>query len=149
MKRVIFNSTTIMHDGTVMIQLRKQMSDDGVLWEDLDYHRITLPPAGDLDAAIPLNDAHLKSMGFKDGINVLDVARCKAHIAVAVSDETPVSDSVAQARIATEKARQAEIEACRKVVEDANAMLAVSAAALAQETTAHAETKAAIANAAA
>ncbi len=130
MKRVIFNSTTIMHDGTVMIQLRKQMSDDGKEWENLDFHRITLPPGGDLDAALPSNDAHLKSMGFKDGLDALDVERCKAHIALAVSDSVPVSDSVAQARIETEKARRAEIDACRAAVGEANKIIEAQAEAL-------------------
>lgn len=133
MKRVIFNSTTIMQDGTVMIQLRKQFSDDGIAWENLDYHRITVAPAGDLDAAIPANDAALKSMGFKDGLDPADIARCKAHIALAVSTEIPLSDSASLARIETESKRQAEIEACRVAVSNANALTAEKEALLKAE----------------
>jgi hypothetical protein len=142
MKRVIFNSTTVMQDGTVMIQLRKQFSDDGITWENLDYHRITVAPAGDLDSVIPANNAALKSMGFKDGLDPADIARCKAHIALAVSTEIPLSDSAAVARVETESQRQAEIEACRKAVDDANALVAEKELLLQAEIAAHADTKA-------
>lgn len=122
MKRVIYQSVTIMQDGTVMLQFRKQVGDaDG--WEDQDYHRVTLPPAGDLDAAVVANNAHLKSMGFKDGLDPVEIERAKTHILLAASDTPALSDAMAQARIDKESERLAEIEQCRAAVNAANEKL--------------------------
>lgn len=84
MKRIILTDTHIRRDGTLFLQWQKQISDDGIEWDNLDYHRASVSPTDDIDAQIALVDEHVKSMGFKGGVDQADIAQVKAHVELAV-----------------------------------------------------------------
>lgn len=61
-RRTIVEQIEIKRDGVVQVRLAKQIVDgDTVLASE--YHRAAFDPGADLDAAIPVVEAHLKQMG--------------------------------------------------------------------------------------
>lgn len=109
MKRMVLTDTHVRRDGTLFLQWQKQFSEDGKTWENLDFHRTSVPPLGDIDAQIAAVDAHVKSMGFESGVDAADIARAKAFANLSMSEKLPMSDDAVEARRATEAARAAEV----------------------------------------
>ena len=109
MKRMVLTDTHIDPAGNLLLQWRKQFSDDGITWENLDFHRTLVEFGGDIDATLAAVDAHAKSMGITDGVDPKSVARIKAHATIAWSDTLPLTDAAVEARGAVESARQIEL----------------------------------------
>ncbi len=68
MKRMILTDTHIDRDGNINLRWVQQMSDDGVQWVDLQVHRVSVQKYGDIDGQLAVVDAHVKSLGFENGV---------------------------------------------------------------------------------
>lgn len=63
-KRTVFQSATLLENGTVEIKLRKEVvDDDGTVWF-AEPHRRIVEPGSDLAGEIDVIGGHLAEMGF-------------------------------------------------------------------------------------
>lgn len=63
-KRTVFQSATLLENGTVDIKLRKEVvDDDGRVWFSEPHKRI-VEPGSDLAEEIDVIGGHLRQMGF-------------------------------------------------------------------------------------
>lgn len=98
-RRTIVDQIEITRDGAVHLRLAKQIVDGDIVLTSA-YHRTAFEPGADLDAAIPVIQAHLKQMG-EAAVGPAEWARLRRVVAM---EHTP--DAIAAFKAKQEAAAQ-------------------------------------------
>lgn len=81
MKRTIIDQIEITKDGHIQIRMRKQVVDEGSIFE-LGFHRTIIECGGNIDEQMILVNAHLNQMGF-GSISEKEISEIKQHAQIA------------------------------------------------------------------